>query len=127
MSITETIPAQITTGRIHGENELTIMFEALHDETINRAQAAPTHISEGDAQVDEIWDSKEGWKVVMAGACIFFVYLGLVYSYGIVQLHLERRQLANVPTLSFIGSVAVSIIVVTFLRSSRLCRRPFPL
>ncbi|KAL6709141.1 hypothetical protein ACN47E_001957 [Coniothyrium glycines] len=55
------------------------------------------------------WDTNEGWPVVFAGAAMFFVYLGLVYSYGIVQLHLAQEHLASVPTLSFIGSVAVAI------------------
>ena len=54
---------------------------------------------------------------------MFFVYLGLIYSYGIVQLHLERRQLASVLTLSFIGSVAAAIIPLTGTIVARIIKR----
>jgi len=112
MSVTETITAPVITRRIHSENESAIALEALQSRTQGDSQDATSHLHHLDdgARPDDTWDSREGWKVVVAGASIFFVCLGLVYSYGIVQLHLERRQLANVPTLSFIGSVAVSKI-----------------
>jgi hypothetical protein len=52
---------------------------------------------------DDEWDTKEGRSVVAAGSAIFFVYLGLIYSYGIVQLYLNEARLASLSTLSFIG------------------------
>jgi hypothetical protein len=54
------------------------------------------------------YDWKEGWPAVAAGSAIFFVYLGLIYSYGIVQLHLADAGLASVSTLSFIGSLGAA-------------------
>ncbi|KAH0286264.1 putative monocarboxylate transporter [Aureobasidium namibiae CBS 147.97] len=69
------------------------------------------------------WDKKEGWPAVAAGSAIFFVYLGLVYSYGIVQLHLIESQLATVSTLSFIGSVGAAMSPLTGMVVARIIKR----
>jgi hypothetical protein len=108
MSATEPIVLSVMTGGVHSESGLATTLEAPQGRSLGDIQDPTSHPSEDSQQANDVWDSAEGWKVVVAGASIFFVYLGLVYSYGIVQLHLERKQLANVPTLSFIGSVAVS-------------------
>lgn len=72
---------------------------------------------------DDGYDTKEGWPVVAAGSAIFFVYLGLVYSYGVVQLHLLEARLASVSTLSFIGSVAASVNPLTGMLVARIIAR----
>ena len=54
-------------------------------------------------------ERKQGRLVVAASSSIFFVYLGLTYSYGIVQLYLVEYKLAKISTLSFVGSLAASI------------------
>ncbi|KAL2126222.1 hypothetical protein VTI74DRAFT_1406 [Chaetomium olivicolor] len=72
---------------------------------------------------DDGWDKKEGWLVVLAGSAIFFVYLGLVYSYGIVQLHLSESRLASVSTLSFIGSVGAAMSPLTGMIVARIIKR----
>ena len=46
---------------------------------------------------------------MLAGPTILFVSLGLIYSYGIMQLHLYKAHLASVSTLAFIGSVGSSM------------------
>ena len=74
-------------------------------------------------QAEDHWDSKQGWLVVAAGSALFFVYLGLIYSYGIVQLHLAEARLANVSTLSFIGSVAASVAPLTGTVVARVIRK----
>ncbi|OAQ67584.2 monocarboxylate transporter [Pochonia chlamydosporia 170] len=71
---------------------------------------------------NEEWDTKEGWPVVTAGSAIFFVYLGLVYSYGIVQLHLSEAHLASVSTLSFIGSVGAAMSPLTGMIVARVIK-----
>jgi hypothetical protein len=75
-----------------------------------------------DSQSDG-WDTKEGWSVVAAGAAIFFVYLGVTYSYGIVQLHLAKEHLASVSTLSFIGSVGAAMSPMFSMITSRIITR----
>ncbi|KAE8313780.1 major facilitator superfamily domain-containing protein [Aspergillus transmontanensis] len=69
------------------------------------------------------WDKKEGWPVVAAGSAIFFVYLGLVYSYGIVQLHLADAHLASASTLSFIGSLGAAISPLMGMIVARIIKR----
>lgn len=121
MSATQTITVP-PTGTFHAENASTITLQPLHGRDNVEGQGLSEEPHENDEHVDDVWDSKEGWKAVAAGASIFFVYLGLVYSYGIVQLHLERQQLASVPTLSFVGSVAVSWylnVIEVYLHSNR--------
>ncbi|KAL2871729.1 major facilitator superfamily domain-containing protein [Aspergillus lucknowensis] len=66
------------------------------------------------------WDRKEGWPVAIAGSCMFFVYLGLTYSYGIVQLHLAEARLASVSTLSFIGSLGAAIAPLSGMLIARI-------
>ena len=66
---------------------------------------------------------KEGWVVVMASSVIFFVYLGLTYSYGIVQLHLSKAGLASISTLSFIGSLAAGISPLMATVTARVIRK----
>ncbi|KAL2839734.1 major facilitator superfamily domain-containing protein [Aspergillus pseudoustus] len=68
------------------------------------------------------WDTKEGWPVVLAGCAVFFVNLGLIYSYGIVQLHLEKARLASVSTLSFIGSLSAAIAPLAAIIVARIIR-----
>ncbi|KAF2219530.1 hypothetical protein BDZ85DRAFT_276287 [Elsinoe ampelina] len=72
---------------------------------------------------DDGWDKPEGWPVVAAGSPIFFVYLGLIYSYGIVQLHLNRANLASMSTLSFVGSVSAAMSPLAGMLVARLFRR----
>jgi hypothetical protein len=73
--------------------------------------------------LDDEWDTKEGWPVVAAGSAIFFVYLGLIYSYGIVQLYLNESRRASLSTLSFIGSLGAAICPLTGLIVARVIRR----
>lgn len=72
---------------------------------------------------EDDWDKNEGWGSVAAGSAIFFVYLGLIYSYGIVQLHLNEAQLASVSTLAFVGSVGASLSPLTGLVVARIINR----
>ncbi|OJJ48040.1 hypothetical protein ASPZODRAFT_151432 [Penicilliopsis zonata CBS 506.65] len=68
-------------------------------------------------------DKQQGWPAVAAGSAIFFMYLGLTYSYGIVQLHLTRQGLAPPSTLSFIGSVGAALAPLTGMLVARVMRR----
>ncbi|KAH8642615.1 monocarboxylate transporter [Alternaria alternata] len=124
MSVTETVTVPPSTTReTQNGSDSTIILNSLDSRIQAGSRDAPSPQSEDNAQANDVWDSREGWPVVGAGAAIFFVYLGLVYSYGIVQLQLERRQLASVPTLSFIGSVAAAISPLTGAFVARIIKR----
>ncbi|KAK6831633.1 hypothetical protein RU639_002644 [Aspergillus parasiticus] len=79
--------------------------------------------SHDQAFLSNDWDRKEGWPVVAAGSAIFFVYLGLVYSYGIVQLHLADAHLASASTLSFIGSLGAAMSPLMGMIVARIIKR----
>lgn len=79
--------------------------------------------SHGQVLLSNEWDKKEGWPVVAAGSAIFFVYLGLVYSYGIVQLHLADAHLASASTLSFIGSLGAAMSPLMGMIVARIIKR----
>lgn len=87
----------------------------------NYAEQGPPPASQNHAE--DHWDSKQGWPVVAAGSALFFVYLGLIYSYGIVQLHLAESRLAPVSTLSFVGSVAAALAPLTGTVVARIIRK----
>lgn len=95
----------------HPDNEIVPSNEP-HDESIVDQQVG----------MDD-WDKNEGWPVVAAGSAIFFVYLGLVYSYGIVQLHLSEARLANISTLAFIGSVGAAMSPLLAMVAARVIHR----
>lgn len=112
MSTTQTISVQrpaaalasddaIPLGEVSGNTTSTHTLQSQHQEQ------GPS--SNHQNYADNHWDTKQGWPVVAAGSALFFVYLGLIYSYGIIQLHLVEARLASVSTLSFVGSVAAAM------------------
>ncbi len=98
----------------------TTELRARHPETQPQpeSEASPPY----ETSPDLAYDTKEGWPVVAAGSAIFFVFLGLIYSYGIVQLHLAKSHLASVSTLSFIGSVGAAMSPLTGTLVARVIR-----
>ncbi|BCS24889.1 uncharacterized protein APUU_41333A [Aspergillus puulaauensis] len=103
----------------------TTELRARHPETQPHSEpeaAAPPPPPQYSTDTDPTWDTKEGWPVVAAGSAIFFVFLGLIYSYGIVQLHLAEAHLASVSTLSFIGSVGAAMSPLTGMLVARVIR-----
>ena len=50
---------------------------------------------------------KTGWMVVAGASTMFFVTLGLVYSFGVMQDELVNRGVASSSTLGWVSSVTV--------------------
>ena len=131
MSATQTITAPASLAESHQtfenhQNDIPMSYLSPHQTSTTRLSGQNLEESEAeieDPQASTPWDSKEGWLVVLGGSAIFFVYLGLVYSYGIVQLHLEQQGLAKVSTLSFIGSVSAAISPLTCTVVARIIKR----
>lgn len=108
-----------STSRVQGETTGTVTTSVYlstlpaSDTTQQRAITTSTHSEPVPDEPHEPWDrydeTNEGWIVVAACSAFFFVFLGLTYSYGIIQLHLAKAKLANVSTLSFVGSLAASL------------------
>lgn len=131
MSATQTITARTSAAASLSESQLTHdndiqLSHFPHEQQFDDISLSGQRLGDAEAespQPSTPWDVKEGWLVVLGGSAIFFVFLGLVYSYGIVQLHLEQRGLAKVSTLSFIGSVSAAISPLTCTVTARIIKR----
>ncbi|KAH7112910.1 putative monocarboxylate transporter [Dendryphion nanum] len=127
MTSTQTITAVQSTLYNHSRNiHDGISLEPIFRHNISTRSLTPPQSTEAPEPQDlpeTAYDSNEGWPMVLAGSAIFFVFMGLVYSYGIVQLHLYEQQLASLPTLSFIGSVGACISPMTGMVVARIIRR----
>lgn len=118
---TETMVIQRHTAHAQSGSTEAIELQPITRSTIDRASDEP--FPERQVEPDDEWDQKGGWPAVAAGSAIFFVYLGLVYSYGIVQLHLSEAKLASVSTLSFIGSVGAAMSPFAGMITARIISR----
>jgi MFS family permease len=82
----------------------------------------------GDGITDEQGESEQegglwGWTVVMGSSVIFFVTLGLIYSFGILQAELIARRYANASLLGWISSATVVMTPLLALPITSLIRR----
>ncbi|KAH6987070.1 major facilitator superfamily domain-containing protein [Ilyonectria destructans] len=60
---------------------------------------------------DVVFDGLKGWITVSAAACSLFVYLGVIYSWGIMQVRLVETTSSSLTTLTFVGSLATSFMI----------------
>ncbi|KAJ5728529.1 hypothetical protein N7493_004859, partial [Penicillium malachiteum] len=59
----------------------------------------------------EEFDSWKGWAVVTASSCILFIYLGIIYSWGVLESELVDTMSFSLTTMTFVGSLATSFMV----------------
>ncbi|KAH7915992.1 major facilitator superfamily domain-containing protein [Hygrophoropsis aurantiaca] len=65
-----------------------------------------------------------GYAWVIAGACsVMSMFVGLLYSWGVMQAYLAKKNVAPDSTLAFIGSTAVAGVAVFAVISTHLIRR----
>ncbi|RSL92206.1 hypothetical protein CEP52_013953 [Fusarium oligoseptatum] len=57
------------------------------------------------------FDNPRGWIPVTAAACSLFVYLGVIYSWGIMQVRLVETTSSSLTTLTFVGSLGTSFMI----------------
>lgn len=57
------------------------------------------------------FDNPRGWIPVAAAACSLFVYLGVIYSWGIMQVRLVETTSSSLTTLTFVGSLGTSFMI----------------
>jgi hypothetical protein len=69
------------------------------------------------------FDDPRGWIAVAAAACSLFVYLGVVYSWGIMQVRLVDVTGTSLTTLTFVGSLATSFMISLSILSGMAVRR----
>ena len=68
-------------------------------------------------------DTWRGWIPVAAAACSLFFYLGVIYSWGIMQIRLVETTSSSLTTLMFVGSLATSFMISLSILASMAVRR----
>ncbi|BAE64413.1 unnamed protein product [Aspergillus oryzae] len=79
--------------------------------------------SEPSRPHDDVVDGWRGWIVVGAAACSLFVYLGIIYSWGVLQIQLLESTSSSLTTLTFVGSLATSFMVSISIPVGLIIRR----
>ncbi|KAF5600652.1 MCH2 (monocarboxylate permease) [Fusarium pseudoanthophilum] len=69
------------------------------------------------------FDNPKGWIAVAAAACSLFVYLGVIYSWGIMQVRLVEVTGTTLTTLTFVGSLATSFMISLSILSGIAVRK----
>ncbi|KAM0327583.1 hypothetical protein ACHAQA_005876 [Verticillium albo-atrum] len=69
------------------------------------------------------FDGKQAWVVVAAAACSLFIYLGVLYSWGVMQVRLLETSSTSLTTLMFVGSLASSFMVSVSIPAGLMVRK----
>ncbi|KAH7930880.1 MFS general substrate transporter [Leucogyrophana mollusca] len=88
------------------------------------SQDTRVHVETANKQTldfDDVLDGGYGW--VIAAACsVMSMFVGLLYSWGVMQAYLAKQNVASDSTLAFIGSTAVAGVAVFAIISTHLIR-----
>ena len=68
-------------------------------------------------------DTLAGWIPVAAGSLSLFVYLGVIYSWGIMQIRLVGTTGSSLTTLTLVGSLATSFMISVSVPAAAAVRR----
>ncbi|KAL1405700.1 hypothetical protein Q8F55_007368 [Vanrija albida] len=114
--------------------------EAVELDSLNRAPTRSTTAASGteavdnsatDTPADPLEASRaldasapdggwHAWSMVACCAMIGFWFVGVTYSWGVLQTTLVEQRLAPASTLAFVGSIAVSMLSVMAIINSRI-------
>lgn len=109
---TETINLQ------HRSPNLASVSDLLSEEPPDDAILAQSRLADADVP-----DGGYGWVIVFSCATITFWFVGLSYTFGIMQSALVTQGLGSASTLSFIGSMAFALNAFLAILSARVLRR----
>lgn len=125
----------ITTTTIAAETELQVPLElsdaspgpsagaSINNLDDNFTPAEPLNIVEASRIADAtVPEGGYGWVVIAGCAVLTWWYLGMSYSWGIMQSALVERGLASSSTLSFIGSLCVTFNSILALAHARFIK-----
>jgi hypothetical protein len=89
----------------------------------NFPPAEPLNIVEASRIADsDVPEGGYGWVVICGCAVLTWWYLGMSYSWGIMQTALVGRGLSTAYNLSFIGSLCVTFCSILALVNARFIR-----
>ncbi|KAJ0312180.1 hypothetical protein COL516b_001252 [Colletotrichum fioriniae] len=72
---------------------------------------------------EKIYDDRKAWITVAASSLTMFVYLGVIYSWGIMQVKLVETTGSSLTTLTFVGSMATSFMICFSIVSDKIISR----
>ena len=118
MSATETELQNAPSARLKA------VLQAQPDAEAATHQHSETQESELDNAVSVIPDGgRDAWLVVLGCAIMTFWFNGFTYSWGVIQAELVQSGFTSASTLSWVGSLSVTICVLLGLLSVRVLRR----
>ncbi|KHN94702.1 Major facilitator superfamily domain, general substrate transporter [Metarhizium album ARSEF 1941] len=68
-------------------------------------------------------DTWRGWLVVAAASTSLFMYMGVIYSWGVLQARMADARGYSLTTLTFVGSLATSFMVSLCILVGKLVRK----
>lgn len=68
-------------------------------------------------------DGAHGWIVVAAASSSLFLYMGVIYSWGILQAELNKTSHMSLTSLTFVGSLAASFMCSICIPVRKCIRR----
>lgn len=72
---------------------------------------------------EQTYDDRKAWITVAASSLTMFVYLGVIYSWGIMQVRLVETTSSSLTTLTFVGSLGTSFMICFSIVSDKIvCR-----
>ncbi|KAF9876675.1 ricin b lectin [Colletotrichum karsti] len=98
------------------------LAQDVHDtDTDNSTTMPPT--PEIAPYPEPTYDDRKAWITVVASSLTMFVYLGVIYSWGIMQVRLVETTSSSLTTLTFVGSMATSFMICFSIVSDKIvCR-----
>jgi MFS family permease len=64
-----------------------------------------------------------GWVIAAAGAAVTWWFVGLSYTWGVMQAALVSKKNYSASTLAFVGSLQVSCIAIFAIGNARIIQR----
>ncbi|KXH69145.1 major facilitator superfamily transporter [Colletotrichum salicis] len=82
------------------------------------------HAADSAPKVEgQTYDDRKAWLTVAASSLTMFVYLGVIYSWGIMQVKLVETTGSSLTTLTFVGSLATSFMICFSIVSDKIISR----
>jgi hypothetical protein len=115
----------------------TIYLESINNATLNSGSiqdlsapassnfdpAADAVVAESRIADSQVPDGGYGWVIIFASSLLCFWFVGIPYSWGVIQAALVKQKVSTPASLSFVGSLTAACISFLALANARLIRR----
>ncbi|KAL7807918.1 MFS general substrate transporter [Trichoderma aethiopicum] len=108
----ELLQLPVQTSRFHNSTSNEESQNASSDDILEASRLADSAVPEGGY----------GWVAVGACAVISWWFVGMGYSWGVIQGALVEKGLSTPATLSYVGSLAVALISCMAILNARIVR-----